>query len=525
MTYDILIKGGTVIDGTGQPQFEGDIGIQDGRIRAIGALASAGAKGEKIIEASGKFVTPGFIDITNHGDKNWSLFQNPLQDHLLTQGVTTILVGNCGTSLAPLPSREAISALYKWNPPGFAINWLSLQELFQEIAQRRLGVNIGTLVGHGTIRRGILRGESRVLAKEELQQFSAVVKKAMVEGAFGLSTGLIYSHEAAATREELVVLARLLAEANGVYKTHLRHEGTNLVPAVIEAVDIGRESRARIVISHFKAVGRKLWPFFKKALQIIERASQEGANLRFDLFPYQRTGSFLYILLPTWARQGGFAEIFQRLDDPNIRSSIAEDLKQQTLHYDRYIVANSGTPGTNGRTITEIAASSGTSAEETLFGLLEANHGRVMIFGRALSVQNIATGIQHPLSVVASNGNGVFAEQVKEGKLVHPRSTGAFPHFLHTFVKEKALLKWENAIRKITSLPAEIVGFKERGRIEPKFFADITIFDPETIHDRSTYQNPYVHSVGIEAVIVNGQIAMENGQLTGVAAGEVLKKS
>ncbi|MBI4132594.1 MAG: D-aminoacylase [Candidatus Sungbacteria bacterium] len=524
MTYDILIKGGTIIDGTGRPRFQGDVGIADGRVKDIGNSNLAGAKAGKTIEARGKFVTPGFVDITNHADKNWSLFQNPLQDYLLTQGVTTILAGNCGSSLAPLPSREAIGALYKWNPPGFTINWLTVREFLEELAKRKLGVNIGTLVGHSTIRRGVTKGEARTLTKEELQQFTSVLANAIQEGAFGFSTGLVYSHESPATTDELISFARVLADAGAIYKTHLRHEGTNLVPAVIEAVDIGRESRATVVISHFKAVGRKLWPFFKKSLQIVERASAEGFSLHFDISPYQRTGSFLYLLLPAWAREGGFPGMFQRLQDPKSRNAIIEDIRAQTLHYDRYIVANAATPGTNGRTIAEIASSSKTSPEETIFSLLAANHGRVTIFGRILTLKNLTAGIAHPLSMIASDGSGISAELVKTGKLVHPRSTGAFPHFLHKFVKEKELLTWEDAIRKITSRPAEVVGFKERGRLEKKYRADIVVFDPETIRDQSTYQNPFVHSNGIDAVVVNGKLAVENGQLTGVAAGVVLKK-
>lgn len=525
MTFDLLIRDGTVIDGSGKSRSRADLGVSGGRIRDIGNPALPGAEGEETISAFGKFVTPGFIDLTSHADKNWSLFLNPGQDYLLTQGVTTILVGNCGSSLAPLPSAEAVESLRKWDHlPEININWLSVREFLSELGRHPLGVNVATLMGHGTIRRGILKGASRALAAEELEQFASVLEQGMAEGAFGLSAGLVYSHEAAATEEELAILTRVVARSGGTLKMHLRNEGQNLVPAVNEAVQVARRSRAPLVVSHLKAIGRRSWPFFKKAVGILERAAGSGLAVHFDTSPYQRTGSFLYLLLPAWAREGGFRAMLERIASATERARIAEDLQRQTLHYERYIVASSVTPGANGRTIAELAQRTGHTPEEVILELLLANRGKVTIFGKTLSFRNLEAGLTHPLAIVASDGSGVSAELGRSGKLVHPRSTGCFPHFLHKFVKEKGLLSWEEGIRKITALPAEAAGFRERGRIEKGYQADLVVFDPEAIRDRSTYQNPFVHSAGIEAVAVNGQLAVANGQLTGTAAGEVLKK-
>lgn len=526
MTYDLLVKDGTIIDGSGKERFRGDVAIEGGRIKNIGAPNLPGADAEKIISAFGKFVTPGFIDITSHADKNWSLFANPLQDYLLTQGVTTILAGNCGSSLAPLVSREAVDSLKKWGGSGgITINWLTVKELLDELSRHPLGLNVATLMGHGTIRRGILKGESRPLSPEELQQCAELIEYGMADGAFGLSAGLVYSHEAAASEEELTLLAKTLARAGGIYKTHLRNEGPNLVPAVNEAIQIGRASGASVIISHFKATGRKSWPFFGKTVQMLERANENGAKFHFDVSPYLRTGSFLYLLLPAWARDGGFAAMLERIATPDSRKKIIEELKQQTLHYDRYIIANSVTPSANGKTIVEIAENMGQTPEEAILELLAANKGDVIIFGKTLSAHNLAAAIEHPLGIIASDGSGVTAELGRSGKLVHPRSTGTFPHFLHRFVNEKKIVSWEEGIRKITALPAETVGISERGRLARNFHADVVVFDPEKIQDRSTYDNPYVHSAGIEAVAVNGELAIENSQLTGKAAGRILKKS
>jgi N-acyl-D-amino-acid deacylase len=217
--------------------------------------------------------------------------------------------------------------------------------------------------------------------------------------------------------------------------------------------------------------------------------------------------------------------MLDRLETPTTRSTIVTDLKHATLHYDRYIVANSVTPGSNGLTIADISEKTGEAPEEIILSLLAANRGKVSVFGKTLSMKNIEAGLKHPLAIMASDGSGVSGELGKAGVLVHPRSTGAFPHFLHRFVREKQIVSWEEGIRKITSLPAEVVGFPERGRLESGYHADVVVFDPEVIRDRSTYHSPYVHPIGIEAVSVNGKLAIEEGELTGSASGQVLKKS
>lgn len=526
MTFDLLIKGGTIFDGAGKPRFPGDIGISDGRIKAVGSPELAGAKATAVISAAGKFVTPGFVDLTSHADQNWALFSNPGSDYLLTQGVTTILVGNCGSSLAPLASPEAGESIRKWTSlPGLNVNWATVAEFLGELSRHPLGVNVGTLVGHGTLRRGILRGEARRMNREELAQCLELLTRSIKEGAFGMSSGLIYSHEAPAGPDELAALARALVGAGAVYKPHLRHEGANLVPAMSELLQLTRETRVTTIVSHLKAIGRKTWPYFRNVIEMIERENESGRTLLFDISPYQRTGSFLYLLLPRWSREGGFLPMLGLIRTPESRARILADLTGQTIRPERYIVASSRAPGANGKTIAEIAETSGVSPEEAILDLLSSSNGRVTVFGRTLSYKNLTLALAHPLAMVASDGSGVSREVGQSGALVHPRSTGTFPHFLHFFVRERELMHWEEGIRKITSRPAEAVGFEKRGRIEEGWHADIAVFDPEVVRDRSTYQNPYVHAVGFDAVIVNGKLAVENGRPIGVAAGQVLKKT
>lgn len=524
MAYDILIKNGTIIDGSGEPRFEADIGIQGGAIKDIGRLGNRDAK--RTIGATGRFVTPGFIDITNHSDSNGSLFQEPLQAASLTQGVTTILVGNCGVSLAPLASDEAIKSLGKWQDISqMNINWTSFGEFLDELSRHELGVNVASLVGHNTLRRGVIGGEIRALALEELAKLQYLIEQSIGQGAFGLSTSLSNAHEQVATTDEIVAMAKVAGRAGGIYKTHLRSEARDLLAAVNEAIRIGREAKVPVFISHMKAIGRRAWPFFRQALQMIERAEKsDGVKIHFDISPYARTGSFLYLLLPSWVREGGFQEMFTRFRDAATRQKILEYLKPETFHFERITIASAENKALNGKTLAEIAKNVKQPAEEVMLDIILASSGRATIFGQTLSFKNVLLGVKEPFAIIASDGGGVAQEFMRSGKLAHPRSYGAFTHFLHYFIGKIGVMTWEEGVKKITSLSAEAVGIKNRGLLKQKYQADVVIFDPLAIRDMATYQNPFVPSKGIEYLLVNGRVAVENGNMTGVKAGQVLRK-
>ncbi|MDO8560819.1 MAG: D-aminoacylase [bacterium] len=525
MAYDIVIKNGTIIDGSGKPRFEGDIGIQGVKIKEVGKIDEKGAK--RVIEAFGLFVTPGFIDITNHSDSSGSLFDDPQQAACLTQGVTTILVGNCGVSLAPLASSEAIKAVGKWQDVSkMNINWASFGEFLDELSRHQFGVNVASLVGHNTLRRGVIGSEIRPLTIEELSEIQYLIEKSIGEGAFGLSTSLSNAHEQVATSDEIIAMAKVVSRFGGVYKTHLRNESRELLSSINEAILIGREARVPVIISHMKAIGRKSWPFFLQAIKMIENARKtDGVKISFDLFPYARTGSFLYFVLPSWAREGGFEEMFKRFRDLETRKKILDYLKPETFHFDKITIASAENKSLNGKTLEEIANVLNQPVEEIMLDIVLASHGKATILGRTLSFKNILLGIAAPFSIIASDGNSVSEEFIKSGKLAHPRGYGAFTHFLHRFVAEKGIATWEEGIKKITSLPAEAVGIKERGLIKSGYHADIAIFDPKTIHDHATYQSPFVTSKGVSWVIVNGVVAVENGAVTSVKNGNALRKA
>ncbi|MBI4225072.1 MAG: amidohydrolase family protein [Candidatus Sungbacteria bacterium] len=523
MTYDILITSGTILDGTGREPEVGDIGVKDGKIAAIGKLGAPDAALK--INALDALVTPGFIDVTNHSDTHLTLFKNPGFDSFVSQGVTTVLGGNCGASLAPLASHEALQAIRKWaDPSEINVNWTTFEEFLQQIAKLRLAVNFGSSVGYGTLRRGLIDDEIRQLTYDERETMRYLITESMEQGSFGLSFGLSYGHERISTTEEIIDIAKILAGTKATLKIHMRSEGVGLLGSVNEVVRIARETGVSVQISHMKAVGRKSWHSFKTALDLITHANESGADINFDVSPYATTGSLLYMLLPSWSRAGGLAALFKNIDDPVMRNKIVEELKSYTLHYDRIAIRSSKIKGIVGRTIAELAAEAGVSPEETLINTVRATEGRASIIGRTISGKNVTAAIMDSHALVASDGQTSSLDARTSGDLEHPRSFGAFPHFWHRFVTDSQKLKPEIAIQKITSGPAMKFGIEKRGMLKVGNYADIVIFDPKTFKDQATYRDPFAYPVGLSTVIVNGKLALREGALTGERAGQVLRK-
>jgi len=522
MAYDILIKSGLIFDGTGAPPLTGDIGIEGDKITAIGTLNPVGAN--KVIDAAGKYVAPGFIDLTNHSDTHLTLFKYPALESLLMQGITTAVGGACGISLAPLGSAEVFQAVRRWTDPAeININWANVGEFLDELEKLKLGVNFATFIGYGTIRRGVLGDEIRLLNLEEQEKVKLLLRNGLKEGAFGLSLGLSSGHERISSTEEIIEISRVVKEVGGIVKIHLRSEGQDILASVNEVIRIAREG-IPVHINHLKAIGRKAWPSIPKALTMIERARSNGVDITFDVSPYPATGSPLYLLLPSSVREGGFKELLQKIGDPKEREKIIASLQSLTLHYDKLIITSAKLTALSGRSILELAQSSGLSPEETLLEALRANEGRVSILGKTISLRNTDREILHPVSLVASNGSGYNQEAARSGNLVHPRCFGAFAHFWHRYVTDSGKITPQEAIQKITSRPAERIGLKNRGTLKRGNFADIVIFEPRILRDRATYRDPYHYPAGMEWVIVNGEVAVEQGKILGVRAGRVLRK-
>jgi N-acyl-D-amino-acid deacylase len=489
--YDIIIKNGTIIDGTGEKMFPGDVGIKEDKIKEIGNLQNDNA--EKIIDAKGKYVSPGFVDINNHSDTYWRIFLSPGLPSLIYQGITTIVGGNCGSSLAPLTSEEIIQTVQKWADINLInLNWLSMKEFFEELEKRKLAVNFATLTGHATLRRGILKDAVRNLSPGELKVINKMLEQSLKEGSLGFSTGLVYTHAKLASKSEIVKMARIVKKMKGVYTTHIRGESGELVQATKEAVDIAKESGVSLQISHLKAIGKKSWPLFEKALAIIDKARKSGVDVNFDVYPYTVTGSVLYILLPDWVAEGGKRMMINRLRDKVIREKLLREMREDKFDYSKIVISISPLDKTlNRKKIVDIASAQGKTVEETIIDILIASGGRVITMMDVLSEKNVIRALAHPLSIISTNGSGYNIEHKNSGELVHPRNFGSFPRVLSKYVKEKKILSWEEAINKMSGKPAEKFNVGKRGIIKEGNFADLIVINPDTIEDLATPENPY----------------------------------
>lgn len=525
--FDILIKNGTIIDGTGEKSFKADIALKKDKIKKIGSLGKARAK--TVIDAQEQYIAPGFIDVHNHSDSYWTLFTTPSLESMLRQGVTTIIGGNCGSSLAPLTKGRLIISIQKWaDISEVNVNWLDMKEFLDVLGKRKIGVNFGTLVGHATLRRGLIGEEFRKLKPGEIKMMERMLEDALKEGGFGLSTGLAYSHAKVASTEEIVKLAKIVKKENKTYTTHIRGEAEELIPAIEETLSIAKKSNVSTEISHLKAMGKKNWPNFAKVIAMIGDAEKKGLDINFDVYPYTATGSVLYILLPDWVAEGGKGMLIKRLKDPGTKKKVIKEMQEtKPYEYNKVVVAISPVDKAFiGKKITEIAQAQEVSAEEAVINMLIASEGRVITFFETLNEDNVKAALEHPLGFIASDGSGYNIDYyTRKKELVHPRCFGTFPRVLGKYVREEKLMDWEQAVYKMTGGPAGKIGLKNRGVLKKGNFADIAIFNPETIIDRATFENPFQYPEGIEYVIINGKIAIDKGKYTGQMAGQVLRKS
>lgn len=523
--FDIIIKNGVIIDGTGGSMRKGDIGIKEGLIVEVGDLHNE--KADKTIDASDKYVVPGFIDVNNHSDTRWRIFSNPKLESLIYQGITTIIGGNCGSSLAPLHNSEMIKSIRKWfDINNINVNWVTISDFLDEVKKAQLSVNFGTMVGHSTLRRGIIGDATRDLIEDELIAMEDMTKKAMQDGAFGISTGLIYSHAKLAPESEIERLNKIVNKFGGIYTTHVRDESDNILESISEAIQTAKNSNKNLHISHLKIIGEKNWHLVDKVLDKITEAKNEGVNISFDVFPYTSTGSVLYTFLPTWVSKGGRKMMIVRLKDDSLKEKIIREMREDSIDYAKIIVAMYSMGKTlTRRIIADIAQSQCKSPEEIVIDLLIASEGRIITITEALNEENLEKIIQHPLSVISSNGSGYDLEYKNTGELVHPRDFGAFPKVLASYVKKKGLLSWEKAIQKMSATPAEKFGIHKRGIIKKGNYADIVVLNSETVNDLATVNKPYQYPVGIDYVLVNGKIALEEGIFMDAKSGKVILKN
>ena len=530
MAYDILIRNAKVVTGTGAPWIEADIGIKNGIVERIGYLPHAQA--DRVIDAQGLFAAPGFIDMHNHSDL--AILSYPEAGNALLQGVTTLVIGNCGFSAAPvLPERLEVFREHwaRLAPFPVEITWSSFAEYLRVVEEKRPGVNIAPLVGHNTVRLNAMGIENRAPTEGELEEMRRLVAEAMEAGAFGMSTGLIYVPGVFSRTEEIVELAKVVAHYGGIYATHMRSESDRLVEAVEEALRIGREAGVQVEISHLKAAGRENWGKVRYVLSLVEDARFRGLEVTCDAYPYTAGMTGLSALLPPWALEGGPEEMLRRLEDPSTRRRIIDELvKGAVTGTSERLAALAGWRGIviaysdsckecEGRSIAEIASMWGEDPAEAMLDLLLRDRGRTSVVLNLMNQDDVDYVVTHPLVMIGSD-SWVAPPRGKP----HPRFFGTFPRVIRRYVVEKGVLTLEEAVRKMSAMPATKLGLWDRGLLLPGFAADIVVFSLEEIRDRASYENPTEPPSGVRYVIVNGEVAVEDGELTGARAGRVLRR-
>ncbi len=530
-SYDVIIKNGMVFDGKGNKPEEIDIGINGDEIKKIGDLSNE--KAPETIDANGKYVCPGFIDLTNHSDTHWTLFTDPHQESLIKQGVTTIIGGSCGLSVAPIIKGDSVKNIAKWTDISkININWQTMGEFLSEIEKYKLGLNFGSFVGLNTLIDEIMGRKTGIPTANETDQIKLLLESSLKDGAFGISTNFGLVQKETFGDEFIESLFKIASKKGSMAKHHLEDEGSDILPSICHLINLSRKSGCPLHISHFKTLGKSAWEFFEDALKIIRNSREEKINLTCDIFPYDRTGSGLFMLLPLWLKKMKDSEIMEIISSKeNVkRKDLIDYLKSMTLHYDRIIVASSlAESGNAGKTILEISKKMEIPPEEAVLNLLKTNDLHVSIFSQVINPEHLLELAKEKYVAFSSDGAGFDSPRTgnipsKYQDLPHPRSFGAFPRAFRLFVKENNILSWEEAIYKMTGLPASILGINDRGIIAKNKKADIIIFNPDEINDYSTYENPVQFSRGVEYVFLNGEKILVNNQLTGKFAGRILRK-
>ncbi len=498
-SFDVIIRGGTVVDGTGAPGRVADVGIRRGQIAAVGALGSATAG--STIDAAGRIVAPGFIDVHTHADE---LAAHPAAEHFARMGVTTVIAGNCGGS--PVDISGA----------------------FAKIRSTGAAINFATFVGHNSVREAVMGTARRAPTPAELAKMEALVAAAMADGAVGFSTGLQYVPGTYAAKDEIVALATVAAKSGGVYASHMRNEGTELEAAVAEALAIGEEAHIAVQVSHLKVDAPSRWGASAKALAMIDAARARGLVVLADQYLYDAASSNLGIRFPSWALEGGQAAIVKRLDDAatwaKIKGEMGKLIRERGIeNYSFARIANyPADPSLNGLTIPDVAQKlkGGRDLDaqfETMRHMLRAG-GASMVY-QFMAEDDITRILKHPMVAIASDsGLNVLGKGVP-----HPRGYGNAVRALGRYVREMKVITLEEAVRKMTSLPADQFGFRDRGRIAPGKAADLVIFDAATVTDKATYDNPHQYPDGISAVLVNGVPVVTNGAQTAARPGVVIR--
>ena len=530
-TYDLIIEHGRVVDGTGAPWFAADVGVRAGRVAMIGQLDKATAK--RRIDAAGRVVAPGFIDML--GQSELTLLVNPHVPSKIFQGITTEITGE-GESIAPVDAAIAKEAAPKLRHYGITQDWSDFTGYFARLEKQGIGINLGTYVGATTVREMIVGYADRAASPDELTRMQAIVATAMRQGAFGLSSALEYAPAPYASTAELIALASTAAQFGGIYATHMRSEQESIMASIDETIRIGREAHIPVEIWHLKAGGVRNFGLMPEIVARIKRARAAGVDIAADTYAYPAWYNDLSAFIPPWAHDGGDAKLIERLKDPAVRARLKGELATAATDWDNEwqsapgpeailiaTVLNPKLIDLQGRNLAEIAKARGTDPMDTLFDILVEDGARTTVAVFAMSESDIALAAVQPWVSFCNDSEGTSPEGLLGKEFPHPRAYGTFPRVLRKYVREERRMRLEEAIRKFTSLPASRLRLNDRGVLKAGMWADIVVFDPEQITDKATFGAPKQLSVGMQWVLVNGVPVIADGVSTNALPGRVLR--
>ncbi len=529
--YDIVLRGGTIYDGSGRAPFVGDLAIRGDVIAAVGDLS--GDRGKTEVDVAGLAVAPGFINMMCWG--NESLIEDGRSQSDIRQGVTLEVMGE-GQSMGPLNDDMKEELLKRQGDIKYPIEWTTLGEYLRYLERRGVSTNVASFIGAATPRIYVIGRDDRPVTAEELKRMQDLVRQAMEEGAVGVASALVYPPGCFANTDELIALASAAAEYNGMYISHLRSEGEQLLESIEELIAIARAARIRAEIYHLKTAGRENWPKMDQVIAMVEKARAEGLQITADVYTYAAGSTGLNSTMPPWVQDGGFESSLQRLKDPATRQRIAREMRESRSGWENMYL-QAGSPDKillvgfksqalkplTGKTLAEIAEMRSKSPEETAMDLIVEDGSRIATVYFSQSEENLRRRIALPWVSFCSDSPSLATEGVFLNSSVHPRAYGSFARLLGKFVREEKLITLQEAIRKLAALPAENLKLDRRGRLQEEYFADVVVFDPAKIQDHATYEKPHQYATGMIHVFVNGVQVLKDGDHTGAKPGRFVR--
>jgi N-acyl-D-amino-acid deacylase len=530
VAWSLLIRGGTVVDGSGAPSRAADVAVEGERIAAVAPHLSGPA--DRVIEAAGRVVAPGFIDMHSHSDLFY--FGCPSAESKIRQGVTTEVVGMCSFSQAPLrpDQRDIVRGWAGGIGASLDLPWETFAQYLDALRAMRPSVNVAHFVGHGALRIAAMGFEARPAGPDDLKGMQRLLGEAMDAGAFGFSTGLVYAPSAYSNTEELIALAKSIASRGGYYFSHIRGESSMLLDSITEAIRIGEEGGVGVQVSHVKASGKENWPKIDAALRLLETARARGVDVLGDVYPYNAGSTKLDNMMPAWAHDGGIGKLLERLADRGTRRRIVEEclidgerwgtVSQGGIGFDQVFIATCRRRELEGLNLAQIARQSGQPPAEVLMNLLLEEKCTVGMVSFSQSIDNVAKVLAHPALMIGSDSIPLYEGEGDRPGKPHPRTYGTFPRVLGEYARERKLFSLETAVHKMTGMAAARIGLRERGLVQPGYFADLTVLDPATVKDESTYAEPHRYPTGIPYVLVNGAVVVDDGRMGAARPGRIL---